>query len=110
MWKWIDYPILFNPLIKGYKDEFEDIDKVHQTVENIQANLSQNKDVIDAIMHTLDNAAITIEKVLESEIIGYNNGNLELMKKFFDNKEFKNDLLHLVTARVMQTLFNQANT
>lgn len=55
-------------------------------------------------------AAITIEKVLESEIIGYNNGNLELMKKFFDNKEFKNDLLHLVTARVMQTLFNQANT
>lgn len=55
MWKWIDYPILFNPLIKGYKDEFEDIDKVHQTVENIQANLSQNKDVIDAIMHTLDN-------------------------------------------------------
>ena len=90
-----------------YKDEFEDIDKVHQTVENIQANVTQNKDVIDAVMHTPDNAAITIEKVLGSEIIGYNNGNLELMKKFFDNKEFKDDLLRLVTARVMQAVFNQ---
>lgn len=90
-----------------YKDEFEDIHKVHQTVDNIQANVTLNKDVIAAVKHTPDNAAITIEKVIGSEIIGYNNGNLELMKKFFDDKDFKNDLLRLVTAHVMQSVFNQ---
>ena len=46
-----------------YKKDFEDIDKVHQTVENIQANVAQNKDVIAAVTHTPDNASITIEKV-----------------------------------------------
>jgi type I restriction enzyme, R subunit len=90
-----------------YKGDFPDFEIVHKTVENVGESVAQKQSVKDAITHTPDNASITIEKELGDAILSYNNGNFDLMKKFFDDKEFKADLLHLITARVMQTVFNQ---
>jgi type I restriction enzyme, R subunit len=90
-----------------YKNQIGDMDRLHRTIEVVQSNVSENKDVVAAIKYTTDNASITIEKVLGEEIIKYNNGNLELMKMYFDGDEFKADVARLVTAHVMQSVFNQ---
>jgi type I restriction enzyme R subunit len=90
-----------------YKGNFTDFDKVRPMLESLANNISQNKQISDAYEHTPSTARITLENILGNEIINYSNGNLELMKLYFDdNKEFKEDLSAMMFGMVKE-IFNK---
>ena len=92
-----------------YKANFQDIDKVRQMTDNFAENIAKNKDIHDAFVHTPSTAQITLDAFLGKEIINYNNGNLELMKMFFDNKEFKEDFSTMMFAVVKEMITKGMN-
>ena len=90
-----------------YKGNFTDFDKVRPMLENIANNISQNKQISDAYEYTPSTAKITLETILGNEIVNYSNGNLELMKLYFDTKEFKEDLSGIMFGMVKEIFYRQ---
>ncbi|MEN9911755.1 MAG: hypothetical protein RI956_199, partial [Pseudomonadota bacterium] len=89
-----------------YKGQFTDFDKVRPMLENLANNISKNKQISEAYEHTPSTAKITLENILGNEIVSYSNGNLELMKLYYDNKEFKGDLSAMMFGMVKE-IFNK---
>ena len=89
-----------------YKANFTDFDKVRQNFVNIAENLAAKPEMKDSLTFTPTTAHITLESMLGNEIIDYSNGNAEILKMFFDNKDFKQDLSTIMLGMVKE-IFNR---
>ncbi len=90
-----------------YGTQFEDADKVRQMAEIIAADAAKNEDFKNSMKYSDEqNARITSDKIVESELHKHINSNFNLYKLIMDNKEAKEDFSAMMFG-MMKEIFNR---
>lgn len=89
-----------------YGTEFEDMDKVRNDFIEVAKEGIKNPKFLSSYEHTKDeqNLKITSDEVVKDEMLKFLNSKTNLIKLYFDNKEFKEDANNIVFGLMKEML------
>ena len=89
-----------------YGTEFEDMDKVRNDFMEVAKEGIKNQKFLSSFKHTKDeqNLKITSDEVVKEEMLKFLNSKTNLIKLYFDNKDFKEDANNIVFGLMREML------